>query len=829
MTLPPYVSAGIHRRQAVIASPLNGIDFVEILDSEAPTPADRQRLLRVTFLKVPAPAGLTAANFVITAGDRIAGITVDSVAPDGDELLLHLSASGDFSIYSVTIQNAAGSGFDALTLDPLFATARFSFKVECPSDFDCQAQPIVDTVVLKPPPLDYLAKDYTSFRQLMLDRITALAPGWTERNAADLGVTLVELFAHVGDLLSYQQDAIATEAYLGTARRRVSLRRHARLVDYFVQDGVNARTFLHVEVSSDLTLPSGTQAFTTVPGQARRLAPNSPDLARAQALPRQVFETLLDAPLFTAHNEIPFYTWGNPNFRLPQGATSATLKGHFPNLGVGDILVFEEVLGPSTGNPGDADPTRRSAIMLTSVTPGTDPLGGAFETPPVAAPSEVTEITWRRDDATPFALQVAGEVLSSGGARQLNTISVARGNIVLADHGASIVTELVGVVPDPGLFRPAPLVDGFSVGEPTPIPPRFRPRLQMGPLAHAVPYDAGNPPGSARMAMATAPTDAVPLIQLSSTVSGQPPVLWNPRRDLLQSEPEATDFVVETESDGAAWLRFGDDFHGQRPASGTAFTARYRIGDPAAGNVAADSITHVVSADAGVTGMRNPLPATGGVAAESTEHVRATAPFAFRAQQRAVTPADYVATAEQHPEVQRAAASFRWTGSWHTIFLTIDRLGGLPADAAFVETMLRFLEPFRLAGHDLQIDGPTNVSLDIAMVVTAQADQFRSDVEQGLLQVFGTGRLPDGRRQVFNPDNFTFGQPVYLSAIYAAAQAVDGVAAVEITRFQRRDQPGGNGLSLGRLDFAGLEIARLDNDPDFPERGTFQVTMRGGK
>ncbi|HET6196992.1 MAG TPA: putative baseplate assembly protein, partial [Acetobacteraceae bacterium] len=366
-------------------------------------------------------------------------------------------------------------------------------------------------------------------------------------------------------------------------------------------------------------------------------------------------------------------------------------------------------------------------------------------------------------------------------------------------------------------------------GEPTPIPPRFRPRLKSAPLVHGVPYDPAHPPASARAALAVTPANALPLITLTSTIAGQPAITWNVQRDLLQSEPEATDFVVEIESDGSAWLRFGDDTHGQRPAPGTAFTARYRVGDPVAGNVAADAISHIVSADNGVASVRNPLPATGGVAPESIEHVRATAPFAFRAQQRAVTPEDYQAAAEQHPEVQRAAATFRWTGSWHTIFLTIDRLGGLPVDDAFEQEMLGFLEPFRLAGHDLAVNGPDYVPLDIAMVVTAQPDHFQSDVEAGLLEVFGNGVMPDGRRQVFNPDNFSFGQPVYLSVIYAAAQSVDGVAAVEVTKFQRRDRPDGDGLSQGRLDFARLEIARLDNDPDFPERGTFQVTMRGGK
>ena len=55
---------------------------------------------------------------------------------------------------------------------------------------------------------------------------------WRRASAADYGIALVELLAYVGDQLSYQQDAIATEAYLGTARRRISLRRHALLVDY---------------------------------------------------------------------------------------------------------------------------------------------------------------------------------------------------------------------------------------------------------------------------------------------------------------------------------------------------------------------------------------------------------------------------------------------------------------------------------------------------------------------------------------------------------------------------------------------------------------------
>ena len=87
-----------------------------------------------------------------------------------------------------------------------------------------------------------------------------LLPDWRERNPADLGITLVELLAYVGDQLSYQQDAVATEAYLNSARKRVSLQRHARLVDYFVHNGTNARVWVQLTSEADLVIvPEKTQ------------------------------------------------------------------------------------------------------------------------------------------------------------------------------------------------------------------------------------------------------------------------------------------------------------------------------------------------------------------------------------------------------------------------------------------------------------------------------------------------------------------------------------------------------------------------------------------
>ena len=88
------------------------------------------------------------------------------------------------------------------------------------------------------------------------------------------------------------------------------------------------------------------------------------------------------------------------------------------------------------------------------------------------------------------------------------------------------------------------------------------------------------------------------------------------------------------------------------------------------------------------------------------QQVRLDAPQAFRAQERAVTEADYAAAAQRHSGVQRAACTRRWTGMFHTMFITVDRRGGRPVTPEFEQELREFLERFRMAGYDLEIDGP---------------------------------------------------------------------------------------------------------------------------
>ena len=756
-----YFCCDEKRRIAVRARPgLNGIDFLEVQDSPALPDEQRQRTLFVHFLKTDGVAALKPENIRFEGGERIRDVAATQLAVDAADplvLVVTVNRPGDFSTYTLRLVKSPTDPTRPAGFDPLLSAVDFSFKVECASDFDCQPERVCPPEALPAPEIDYLAKDYASFRRLLLDRLSVLMPDWAERNPADLGVALVEVLAYVADHLSYRQDAIATEAYLGTARRRVSVRRHARLVDYRMHDGCNARTWLHVRLDeasapgTGLRLPhidpTGVRTrFLTRCVDGKEVAEG--DLSRVLTQWRPaVFEPLTAAVLYREHNEMAFYTWGEAQCCLPAGATKATLKDDAAKrlrLRPGDVLIFEERRGPLTGQPADADPNHRQAVRLTYVNPSAALVlqdGQEIDRTPgpiVADPlndQPVVEIAWAAEDALRFPVCLSAITDVAHGAQAVDGVSVALGNILLADHGLTIEGETLGAVPQPVVFlAPGGAGARCQPAAPTALPPRFSPTLKERPLTQAAPLDAAATSATASLRWPIAA--ALPAITLTGARAGNLSS-WTPVRDLLNSRADDREFVVEVETDLSAALRFGDDRHGQRPDAGTTFSATYRVGNGARGNIGADALAHIVAAP-GVAGaiasVRNPLAAVGGAEPEKLEDVRQRAPSAFRTQERAVTPADYAEVAERNPQIQKAAATLRWTGSWRTVFITADRAGGAEVDAGFERELRRFVEPYRMAGQDLEMDAPRPVPLEITLRVCVKPDHFRGDVKAALFK-----------------------------------------------------------------------------------------------
>lgn len=815
-----YFCAQKNRRALVLQNPgLNGIDYLEVVGDNG---CGRQ--LAVTLLKDARALTLTPDNIAISGGAPVAATSVVSAGnEDPFTIKVNLNASGDFSVYQFALVARPGTTDPPDGFDPQLSTVSFSFKAGCPTPADCMTESCCPVPVVAPPDINYLGKDYPAFRQVMLDRLSALIPAWTERHAADMAVALVEVLAYAADHLSYQQDSVSTEAYLGTARSRISLRRHARLVNYTVGEGCNARVWVALTTTADgITVPIGTQFNVTQPDVPVAIRQSDPELLYLTNAGQPVFEAMQPATLFLEQNSMEFYTWGDGNCCLPAGATEATLVHHLSTLQPGQVLLLEEVRGADSGNPADANAAHRCAVQLTSVSitdslarPLVDPLNG----------QAITRIAWSPDDALPFPLCLSATADAEHRSVPVNGVSVARGNIVLADQGAWINGEELPAVP---AAPPQPQAGvGCNCQDASlarPAIPRYHPRLAQAPLTFS-PAFAGL--ASAKAFLQPDTSQAVPQILLTSSDHES----WSPLPDLLSSNDTDRIFVAEVERDGTVSLRFGDGQYGLTPEVGLAFSATYRVGNGASGNIGRDSLGHVVFPSAfspgGISAVRNPLAAGGGVDAEDMQHIVQYAPFRYQTQMRCVTEQDYGDAAAQSAAVREARGTLRWTGSWYTAFVSIDPASTLTPQ--LVQDTTGRLNLLRMMGTDLAVEGAKIVGLQIGLEICVDPAHFRGDVYTALMKLFITGDLCSGQSGLLNATNFTFGETIYLSPFIAGAQQIEGVRSVTPLVFTRMDAPWVNGIAQGYLTMGRLEIARCDNNPLHLDYGSFVLHMDGGK
>jgi hypothetical protein len=112
------------------------------------------------------------------------------------------------------------------------------------------------------PQIDYTDKDYDSLRRALLNFARLRLPEWTDRNPADFGMLMVDLFAYMGDVILYYQDRLANEMFLETALERSSIVEHLRLIGYELAPPQPASAELDLIFDSGLpsvVIPTGAQ------------------------------------------------------------------------------------------------------------------------------------------------------------------------------------------------------------------------------------------------------------------------------------------------------------------------------------------------------------------------------------------------------------------------------------------------------------------------------------------------------------------------------------------------------------------------------------------
>ena len=118
------------------------------------------------------------------------------------------------------------------------------------------------------------------------------------------------------------------EAYLGTARKRVSLARHARLVDYHVHEGNQSSTWLAVDVLDGQTpFTLATRSSSSGPGTASRR------LTRVFFATRERRAGPAERTARSARQRLRLHTWRNAQPALRAGSTSADVVSTTPTAG----------------------------------------------------------------------------------------------------------------------------------------------------------------------------------------------------------------------------------------------------------------------------------------------------------------------------------------------------------------------------------------------------------------------------------------------------------------------------------------------------------------
>jgi hypothetical protein len=871
------------RRQAIRDCGHNGIDYVDVTGKHLCVhfltgipaeilPKEKEKPL------TPKEKDAALCHIVIRGGRRVQNIHAISFDPHETDdafdeacLGIDLDREGDWSTYTlcfVECLEGESTSRPLADLDPRYACVDFNFKIDCPAELDCKTDDACPPPERPRPSINYLAKDYASFRQLILDRLALLMPEWRERHVPDIGIAIVELLAYAGDSLSYYQDAVATEAYLDTARQRMSVRRHARLVDYRIHDGCNARAFLFLQVIKDDALLLEDVYFS---------------VDAAQTIVFEPLDARLKFPVWLAHNEVRIYTWGDEECCIPKGATRATLFDEFlpdqpppppppppppvtsyqqrrqrggtktpepPSADekkehprklrfeVGDFLLFEELAcagtvllakegeGDGRFDPKkpapmpDVDRTHRHVVRITKRTPLVDPLNG----------QPVLEVEWDRQDAMPFMLCVSA-IGAAPECDLIEPLAVARGNILLTDHGVTIKDEPLEPIEQEFAEEVCEGEDDSS--ELAVVARPYRPVLKSAPLTFAEPLIKDAPASVLLEQNPGAALPAVTLKSVSKRLHGvNAPEVWTAEYDLLDSSGDDANFVAETDDEERAHLRFGDGDTGRAVEVGMTFAATYRAGNGRAGLVGAETIVHVWFRSGPnnlIAHVRNPLPSTGAIAPEPVAEVKMLAPMAFRKDlQRAITGDDYATLAKylryplRNPRVQNAAGSLIWSGSWYEADVSIDPSGTTALAAPLRDAITVSLGRYRRMGHDLRVAGAQSVPLRLELELCVKPDYLRAHVLAAVRQAV---------MRFFEPDNVTFGEAVYISRIVAVVMAVDGVAEVKVTRLEPlAEVPKGAPPDSGALKLRPDQIARLDNDPVMPENGLLSfANVRGGR
>jgi len=301
---------------------------------------------------------------------------------------------------------------------------------------------------------------------------------------------------------------------------------------------------------------------------------------------------------------------------------------------------------------------------------------------------------------------------------------------------------------------------------------------------------------------------------------------WQEVRHITDYGPTDLVFTTYTDENDNVFINFGDGVSGVIPTLYSEIRARYTVGGGAIGNVPTGVITDIIyvpglthtqvnALQASIT-VTNSAVGLGGSDPESTEQIRALAPLALRANNRAVTLQDYADLSYQAAVSGSSVGKANATGTWPSVTLYVapnrtatdtDPAPGLDGTGLTVNgnptiefttlssDVSTYLADKLLIGTTVSIQPPTYVDAIIAVQYTKLSQYSDTEIQTAIKTKIVTE---------FGYGNMYFQQTLTPQTIEYQLAKVPGVLNAKVTTLHRQ---GGSGL-LTLIGAAG-EIFRF--------------------
>ena len=733
--------------------------------------------------------------------------------PQGPRRVLRILTlePGDFSIHQIEIDHAQ--------LDPFFATKTFSFKQACPWGTDCKTEHECPEVDKKEPQIDYLARDFWSLRQTLLDFASVEYPEWEFKTESDMAMMLLEIMAALGDEFAYIQDRYAQEAYLSTATQPQSVINLARLVDYEPFYGRAAQTLLAFGVTGNTTsTPKDFSSF------------NTPDrvFALREGIGVIPFELLEAIEMRPRWNSVDAYNPDPSIPCLPIGAQQIYLE-------IDNVTELEKLVGRDiilrSGLAAADEPDRSWEVTISKIPEVINDI--LFN-------KTVVLIEWDQTQATPFEMPlssttvhlncahvIAGETVEEifrvGSVEDIRTRyagdpkldeylsyprAIERQGACENSQRSRIVRYGLQTTEEEGL---AWVIQGKSK--------KARPAITLFEI------DLSDPSQDSHWEFVDKTLDGDGGEPLYTVEHG----MW---REVRRFRKPSGDVVQRDYASAQGFsIRFGDGAFGRAPTEDSIFKVSYLTAPGTHANLPRDTVNLTTRPGNSAPGMQmlnwvtNPFAITSAKPPELLDEIRQNAPEAFRAlPRRAVRTEDYKQILDLEDHIQQSNGNTRWTGSWNTDFISVDPMGTTLLDLKLRQEIENELNCIRQSGRSVCLKDAQYLAVDIKVSVCAEASASNAKVIRDI-----TRRLArhDSRSSYFHPDNFSFGDALIRSQLESEIHSVAGVKAVEAINVRIRGRGDFQPMEP-RITIAPHQIFQLSNDPTQPHKGHLEVHAHGG-